>query len=211
MPVICERQEENGCRWAIWRIDETVEELLDLSRSKNVRARDVAEIKHPRRKLEHLSTRLLLEYLTNSEAVITNLPNGKPLLVNGEFEISLSHTFGYSAAIVHPTNPVGIDIEAMTNQVVKVKERFLSPNELSAIDLNQEVTHLLVHWSAKESVFKAMGEDEVDFKDHMQVQTPFSLKTEGLFSIKEFRTQSHKVYPISYISNADFVLTYTHG
>ena len=41
-----------------------------------------------------------------------------------------------------------------------------------------EVYALLLHWSAKEALFKLMGVEEVDFIRHLRI-FPFSLSEEG--------------------------------
>ncbi|MFZ4457191.1 MAG: 4'-phosphopantetheinyl transferase family protein [Bacteroidales bacterium] len=208
MPIVRENIAENGCRWAIWHITESVDELLSSSINTAIHEKAIAKFPHERRKLEYLTTRLLVEHLTNSNIEILYHSNGKPYLADQSFQLSLTHTVGYAAAIIHPTTPVGIDVETVSPRILKIKERFLSVNELENIDAQDEVKHLLLHWSAKESVFKAMGKEEVDFRDHLHIE-PFSPKCEGQFILNETRTVNQKSYRINYLSNDEFVLTWT--
>lgn len=211
MPVIKEQVEQNGCKWAIWRIDETIADLLNLSCARDVRLEAIASIKHEGRKLEYLASRLLLERLTESDAALKTGAGGKPFLLNGAYQISLSHTKGYAAAIVHPTNPVGIDIEAISQQVLKIKDRFLSVAELQGIDEQNSISHLLLHWSAKETVFKALGQEEVDFRTQLEIEKPFPVAQSGSFMVRERRTPEQKAFTVEYENEPQYVLTYTKG
>ena len=208
MPIIREEIQESDCRWAIWHITESVEELISSSRNNAIHEKAIAKFPHERRKLEYLATRLLMEHLTNSNNEIHYHSNGKPYLADHIFQLSLTHTAGYAAAIIHTKTPVGIDVETVSPRILKIKERFLSVDELENIDAHDGVKHLLLHWSAKESVFKAMGEEEVDFRDHLHIE-PFSPKSEGEFILNETRTINRKSYRINYLSNDEFVLTWT--
>jgi phosphopantetheine--protein transferase-like protein len=103
---------------------------------------------------------------------------------------------------------VGIDIEAISPRILKIKEKFLSTNELECIDSTHEINHLLLCWSAKESVYKAMGKEDVDFKTHLQI-APFIPLEQGIFTLTECRTSAQRSYQISYVESDDYVMTWT--
>ena len=208
MPIIHKQNLANGIRFAIWKIDESLDELIQLSRKPTERREAIKEFQHDRRRFEYIATRLLIEHLTSTDADIKYLPSGKPTLADNSFQISLSHTAGYAAAIVHPAHYVGIDIEAISPRIMKIKEKFLSTKELESIDSTREVNHLLLCWSAKETVYKAMSEEDVDFKTQMQI-VPFIPLEAGIFTIHEYRTSAQRSYPISYFVSDDYVMTWT--
>ena len=66
---------------------------------------------------------------------------------------------------------------------------------------------LLLHWSAKETLFKVLGREGVNFVDEMQVSPFDETQYEGEFSIKDMKEDD--TYIIYYKVFDDFVLTYT--
>ena len=69
----------------------------------------------------------------------------------------------------------------------KVASRFIRSDEEPAMMEGDEVYALLLHWSAKEALFKLVGVEEVDFIRHLRI-FPFSLSEEGEFEACEYRT-----------------------
>ena len=108
------------------------------------------------------------------------LPSGKPYLADGSAHISISHTNGYVAVALHPTEEVGIDIERYGVRVCRVVSRFVRPDEEKTMNQGDEVYVLLLHWSAKETLFKVMGVEGVDFIRHLHI-FPFVMEEEGVF------------------------------
>lgn len=208
MPIIHQKKLINGAEFAVWHIEESLDELILLSRTPDERRIAVEHFPHERRKLEYVTTRLLIEHLTNTDAEVSYLESGKPILMSNSHQISLSHTVGYVAAIIHPTKTVGIDIETISPRILKIKEKFLSIGELVTIDSTNEITHLLLCWSAKETAYKVLGEEYVDFKMHMRIES-FTPQTEGAFSLRETKTPVEKALSISYLVTNHFVLTWT--
>ena len=80
-------------------------------------------------------------------------------------------------------------------------------DEESAMMEGDEVYALLLHWSAKEALFKLMGVEEVDFIRHLRI-FPFSLSEEGEFEACEYRTGRQGRYRVRYVTHPDFVLTW---
>ena len=90
------------------------------------------------------------------------------------------------------------------------RERLIGPDEKA--DTTYE---MLLHWSAKEAVFKILDEDGIDFRTDMTVEglhCPASAVRpdgEGDFSLF-YHLQDGKagMFPVHYETSADFVLTY---
>ena len=53
----------------------------------------------------------------------------KPFLADEAFHFSISHCGEYVAAIVSKTNRVGVDIEVISEKVVRIKDKFLKREE----------------------------------------------------------------------------------
>lgn len=122
-----------------------------------------------KRKHEWLSVRVLLKALCGEEKEIAYYSSGRPYLKDGSRYISISHTRGYVAVALHSSCEVGMDIEQYGTRVRKVASRFIRSDEEPAMMEGDEVYALLLHWSAKEALFKLMGVEEVDFIRHLRI------------------------------------------
>jgi len=88
--------------------------------------------------------------------------DGRPYLTDRSFNVSISHTRNHAAILIHPSKNVGIDIEEISDRVYRVASKFVSQDEY--IDPHHEKIHLLLHWSAKETMFKLLEESEIRFQ-----------------------------------------------
>ena len=194
---------EDALQWAIWKMDEPLDQLAALVPYGDRLLAECAGFGSEHRRKERVGTRVLLHHLLQREEPIGYLPTGKPYLVSGACHISISHTADYVAVALHSQHDVGIDIERYGTRALRLKDRFVRDDE-SLTD--SEVYMALLHWSAKETVFKLLDREEVDFKQHLRI-TPFDLKEEGTFTLTETRTEERKRFRIRYLTTPDFVLT----
>ncbi|MDR0989570.1 MAG: 4'-phosphopantetheinyl transferase superfamily protein [Prevotellaceae bacterium] len=201
------------CSLAVWKTDESVDELLNLLLPHQERYRqEITRFAATQRRREWLATRILLRLLLNnssSEAEITHLPNGKPYLKESTVPISISHTMGYAALLIgHSGDETGIDIEQTGERVHRIAPRYMREDEPIHSYLGTDTWSLLLHWSAKETLFKCLNTPEVDFKQHLRI-FPFIPAPEGSFPAEEYRTPAHRRLLIHYQLHPDFVLTWT--
>lgn len=191
----------------LWKMEESKEELLQLF-PENLRAKAsayVSKIRSERRALEWLTTRLMVLILLGEEKITKRRKTGQPYITDGSYHISISHTKDYAAILLHKTHLVGIDIEARSERVLKIAEKFISENEF--IDLSQQVEHQLLHWSAKESLFKVMNLKGIDFKEHLHIEH-FTPSASGMFGAYETKTDAKNHFTIHYEIHPDYVLTW---
>ena len=167
----------------------------------------------PHRRLEWLSVRLLLITMLGrqdvADALIGYTPAGAPYLLDHTHALSISHTKGYVAVMLAPwgSHP-GIDLEQWGERVCKVASRFMREDEEVPLYHESPVAALLLHWSAKEAMYKSMPQQEaVDFKQHLRI-FPFPIAAEGRFDAQEYRTSLQLRYSMAYRLYADFVLTW---
>lgn len=136
---------------------------------------DLAGISHPSQRIEWLACRVAIRQLTEEQgAIYRGLQKdefGKPHLTGSPWHISLSHTAGWAAAVLHRSRPVGIDIEPIREQFKRVVPRVLSESELAhaAGDPNR----LAVYWCAKEALYKLYGKRQLTFREHLHIE-PFA-------------------------------------
>lgn len=206
MALFAEHKEET-CRWGIWKTDESVEELLGLLPRKEDYAQQLQQFTAPHRRLEWLSVRVLLYSLLGEDKEICYEPGGKPYLKDRSSFISISHTKGYVAVILSCISAVGIDIEQYGQRVHKVAHKYMREDEALSVYKGDDTWALLLHWSAKEVMFKCMDTSEVDFRKHLYI-TPFSVQEQGIFKAQEYRTDRRRLFSIHYLIQPDFVLTW---
>ena len=187
MPLF--REINCGQGWGgIWKITETFDELCDM-------------LPHSAYYREHASRfELQVEYL----------PSGRPFFRGRKLQLSISHTFGYAAVLFSEEYEAGLDIEVFSERIVKLKERLIGPEEAA------ETTYeILLHWSAKEPVFKILDEEGIDFRENLTVQNlscpamPDHTEAKGDFSLYYHLSDGKTgTFPVHYETTADFVLTY---
>lgn len=135
---------------------------------------DLSRIRHLSQRVEWLACRVAVRQLAEmqglSYAGLQKDHFGKPHLVGLPWAISLSHTGGWAAAVLHRSRPVGIDIEPIRDQFRRVVPRVLSPDEIAHAD--GDSGRLAVYWCAKEALYKLYGQPNLTFREHLHVE-PF--------------------------------------
>ena len=84
-----------------------------------------------------------------------------------------------------------------------VRHRFVREDEVA-----ETQDQLLLHWSAKETAFKILNRNKVDFLKHLRV-LPFDMADEGSFVLQEYKTNDEEQLTVHYKVFPDFVLTYS--
>lgn len=194
-------------QWGIWKMDEPIETLLELLPQRAYYEREIQRFTAPHRKWEWLSVRALLFKLLGDHKEVCYEPSGKPYLRDRSFNISISHTKGYVAVILSNDFPVGIDIEQFGRRVHRVAHKFMRVDEPVSCYKDDTTWCLLLHWSAKEVMFKCMDAAEVDFCQHLQIE-PFIPQEQGIFIGHEYRTELQQAFRIHYLIHPDFVMTW---
>lgn len=129
----------------------------------------------PKKLLEALMVRQMLsQKLPNSKILYKE--NGEPYLDSGDFELSVSHSFPF-AAIALSKNKIGVDLESFKEKIIRVKDKFIQPDEQQFIPENQLVEYLTIIWSIKESLYKIHHSNYWSLKKHYEVR-PFKLDDE---------------------------------
>lgn len=200
--LYCKKYISETTLLGIWKIEESREDLLaKLDDRESIDS--ILSMKSDLRILEMLAGRVLLKELLGVEKRICYTSSGKPYLEDGSFHISISHTKKYVGVVVDAVNPLGLDLEQIGDKIKRVQSRVISDKEYITPD--NEVAHLLLHWSAKEAIFKYLDEEGVDFLHHLFVE-PFTPECSGHFSALEKRTHRNIRFEAYYEVNDEFVL-----
>ncbi len=203
--LIVDTAYKNTGRLLLWQLSEEEEELRSCfsSNELNELENDLAKRRHARRRKEFLVTHLLLKHHLGWQK-IQYYPSGKPFL--RQSEISISHTKGLVALLLHPCDAVGIDVELVDRNVEKVLERFTGPKErLWLGDRKENILSLLV-WCAKEALYKFLESPSEDFDSSMEV-LPIVLEEEYIY-VKDLRSEESKLYRFSFVVKKKYVLVW---
>ena len=147
------------------------------------------------RRMEYICERALLKDMMNGKIVkIFHNKDGKPMLNNG-LNISISHTRGYIAIILSETKNVGIDIEYVSDRVEKIASRFMREDESA-----DDIMSLLVHWCAKETLYKLFSSEHLDFMN-IKVNIDETVSATNLLN--------NITVPLFVESTSNYVLTYS--
>lgn len=191
--------------WGVWKIEESADDLLSALEHK-ADYQPFLEILHTeKRRQEWLASRVLLKELLGREARIAYHPNGAPYLPDVPLHISVSHTKDYAAVLLQSQPFAGIDIEYRSPRVLKIRSRFMNEKEVAGIDFAHEIEYNLIHWCAKEALFKMIGQEGVDFCRHLHVE-PFIYAESGSLTANETCTAQGATYTLHYRVTSDFVL-----
>lgn len=190
--------------WAIWKVDESVDELIQISNfSEDI---DFKNIKIEKRQKEFLCTRILIHLLFDSKAQLFYDAYGKPFIEHSKWNVSVSHS-GAFVFVGRSKTKIGVDVEQISSKLERTQHKYCSESELMNIDEEQILYHLALHWSAKESVYKWVSDEALIFDEQMQIDQ-FKPQKEGDFNLKLNSKKHQKNIKISYQKIDDYVFTY---
>ena len=209
MAVVNIREVYPGVSLGLWQMDESPEQLFDLyPHLLPYRSSLDDKYKNDGRKLEFLAIRALMyemlrvngasNGLLSHAGDFTHNGQGKPLFRG--YHVSISHTKGYAALILSKKSEVAVDIEYMSDRVERIASKFLRKDERA-----DSLDAKLVHWCAKETVFKLFSEENLLFED-MRVK-PFDTMSDWACDVENLK--SGKTARVDFELAMDFVLTYS--
>ncbi len=183
---------------------------LDLAKDLTLLISRLAPLKKGEKRLakEREAVRNLLSEYLGESSQIAHYSNGKPYLSeHQELSISISHSDNDVALLLAPCSyTLGLDIEDLGEQVLRVRHKFLDESEEQVIQKNKD-EKLALHfaWSAKESLYKALNPSEPylsSFKIQSLNLNPSTQTAEISISYKK------QNYLLQGCYTSDFVLTY---
>jgi 4'-phosphopantetheinyl transferase len=202
MPIYQTNNVSENIKVGVWKITESVEDLLSRLLEKGFDESTTYQTKNQQRLKQWLATRLLLNNYFDDASIIYN-ELGKPSIDNG-WNISISHSNEFVAIILNKKEACGIDIEKMTPKIERIKNKFLSDYDLKT---RTSLEHLTLYWGAKEALYKLYGKKEVLFIEHLFIED-FSNEINsfnGRIEILDFK----KKVPMQYEIIEGYILTYT--
>lgn len=189
----------------VWELTESAETLYGQLNLNEPDKNAFDKIVSDKRRLEYLAIRVALKTLLGKEIQIEYDCEGKPYLSDKSYQISVSHSNKWIAVIAHPTRMVGIDIECPTDKILKIYNRFLSIQEQEELSDGKDIRQLLLAWSAKETLYKIIGKEAIDFASQLRI-FPFEVKPTG--EMKGQHVPAKTDYQLIYQQNEQYTLVY---
>lgn len=195
---------EEGRTWALWKITE--EETVFRDRL-NFNEGIPESISNPRKRLEWFAGRVLVKEMLRSmnltfHGIVKN-EFGKPFLKDHPYQLSLSHSFPYVAALIDDSPSAGIDLEQPKTKLLTIAPRVLHREELT--DAGDDLVKHCVYWCAKETLIKVHGKKDLTLAENLII-APFSMEKEGDLVGRIIERGIERVIPLQYLVTRDFVL-----
>ena len=129
--------------------------------------------------------------------------SGKPS-INSDLNISISHSNFMAAIVFSDYSKTGIDIQLKESKILNIRNKFLNESEKLNNEHESEVNYLTMIWTAKESIYKALGIKGVSFSDDIIIKNISNNKGQGYYmSGKEKYKFDLTFFPIE-----DYILCY---
>ncbi len=165
----------------------------------------------PRRRRDFIAARVALKRLARQLGLVKeDRPDGeietlspddvRPCIAESEIYCSVSHRGRLVVAVAH-SHPVGVDLEMISDKVIRTKHLFMSPRERGLIlqsGLGPERAAARV-WTIKEAAAKAF--DLHLFQAIREVKVVRVGEEEGLMRYRE------KTYPVRHAEGNGYVIT----
>jgi len=193
----------------MWEITEDFETLISLVNLDDKDLERLDGFKNHQRKLEWLSVRLLLNTLTDKDSRIVYGPERKPYLHTNSHNISISHSRDFTAILLNKKRRVGLDLEFMSDKVLRIAEKFMRPEELDSIDKSQEIYHLYLHWCAKEALYKICDKVDINFVTNLKIE-PFKPKEKGLIIGVVNNSYMNEKFTLNYFTHKNYAIVWCY-
>ena len=196
---------KNNIRFAFARNIHSLKELENTCILNQTEKDYYNTLRSQQRKLEFLTTRVLLQNEFNKSYEIDYKESGQPFIKNKpQLNISISHNKQW-VVIAISKQKIGIDIEEISEKVYRIKEKFCSNEELQNVDLKQKLKHLTILWSAKESLYKLLQDKSIIFKEDLIIKK-FIPQEKDL--CESFFRKTQKIIPVYYQVIENTIFTY---
>lgn len=169
-----------GVEVYVWRITETVEELQGLVPADC--AAGILQFKSRARCAQWLAVRAVIAQRFGHSVRIAYNVAGKPVLEGADGFISVSHTDGYAVLAYSRESVIGVDAELLSRNVLRVAGRFVPAASIEGFSPSDKNSASLVHWCAKEALYKIVGDLGGSFKENISLGA-FELNGDGVVPV----------------------------
>lgn len=152
----------------IWLLEEDVPSLFAKAALGEDEMPKYLKITHPKRKMEFLASRILLHNVFPESQILYD-DMGAPYICSVDAKVSVSHTDGI-VCLLHSNKNCGVDVEVINSRALRLANRFTSELERGLIDEEFPERSATLIWSVKETLFKMLRKEGIDFAKQLHVQ-----------------------------------------
>ena len=207
MPIVFSRNNGADSVVAVWKIEESEEELFSMLPLTSSMKLTLDKFRNHSRRIEWLASRVLLYHFTGKIPEVKYKESGQPYIPDFNKSISITHTTGYAAIVVSDKPCAGLDIERPLERVLRISERFIHANEKEFIQPDNTLNYHTIIWCAKETLFKIIETPEVIFNKELEI-FPFAIENEGILNTKVSKGKDDFIYQLFYTASADYYLVW---
>jgi phosphopantetheinyl transferase len=211
MPIIYQEKIDDHAIIGVWKITESVDELLSMIQFSEGERETFEKFKIKSRQAHWLSYRLAIRELLGDECPCDFYydEHGKLHFENLNYALSVTHSGIYSGVIISKKHYVGIDIEKLGERINLLAHKFLNKYEMAHLPSEEQHKFLTVVWSAKEALYKLYGKSEVQM-EHITIE-PFEVENNGTIygriELEHFRKDYKLTYHFS--DSMEYILVYS--
>ena len=145
-------------------------------------------------------------YLENPCYKIRYDDSGKPS-INSDLNISISHSNHMAAIVFSGYSRTGIDIEQKDSKILNIQNKFLNESEKLKDEYQSDLDYLTKIWTAKESIYKALGIQGVSFSEDITIKNISNINGEGYYE----RGKEKYKFDLFYFIIDDYILCYAQS
>ncbi len=214
MPLVLHIELTPGIHLGVWKITETIDELISQLYLNHDEFRAMNAFKTEQRKKQWLSYRVLIRNLVKIDTIykIYYTDNGKPYLIHPPRNISVTHSGSFSATLISEDKSInpGIDLEKIDPRVMRVRTKFLNPVEQIRASVKPSPEMYSMFWSAKETVYKCIDDPCLSLKENIHIHSLREYNGYWLMKIKAFLPDSTKDFLVCSETINGHVMSYTY-
>ena len=132
--------------------------------------------------------------------------SGKPI-INSDINISISHSKCMAAIVFSEHNEVGIDIQHKEKKIINIQDKFLNDSEKLENEYQCNIDYLTMIWTAKESIYKALGIKGVSFSDNIIIKNINKNKSHGYY----INGKEKYKFDLKFFSIEEYILCYAQS
>lgn len=182
------------------------QELFEELKKNKINLNQLLEFSNEKRKVEWMTIRYVLLQIHDESDDIIYDSHGKPHFKNSSSKLSISHSHKMIAVSIHKKEACGIDIQLISDKIIRIKQKFLNPKEQSETKNDSE--ELTIYWSCKEALFKIYGKKDAYLKENMSVSEVQFNGTSGIAKGHIHINQHQSSHKIGLLKLENYMMAY---
>lgn len=183
------------------------DEMFRFLKSKRINMSHLENLSNEARRAEWMFIReIVCKTMPSNEDILYD-EHRKPSFKESSHYLSISHSKDRVAISIDKKYETGIDLQFITDKIIRIKSKFLNEVEHSATEVNP--TELTCYWSIKEALFKIYGKKDAFLKENFEVRE-FNFDGNkgsaiGITQVDDY----YSMQPMEFIKLDNYVLAYS--